>query len=235
MFPPWFPSDPSDRLHLLMFTLHALGAIGAFIMSMYCDVLHANQRAMIPHSIAPNDRSTTLMVTSNVSEALLFRAGFPWSQDAEFKSHVWNPYLLVVVFEWLTAGFALCTPRIWRSKAKEWVNIWLALGVTAVLVWFLRHYVLRKTPNSSFPTAMLILLVPSFAGAALVCLMYLTRINMLDPVPEHGEDTSMPGDQEHASQNVPLIPPANDPTDNNTHDGQAGSMTRRVIVQGRQW
>ena len=225
--PPWFPSDPNDRLHILMISLHAAGAIGAFIMSMYCDVLPANQQAMIPRSITTNNGNHSISLPPNISEALLFRAGFPWSQDEKFTTHVWNPYLLVVVFEWLTAAFALCTPLCWREKAKTWVEVWLGLGAVAVVMWFMRHYILYKTPQAVFPWAMAIILTLSFSATGNICYDYLEHC-------EHIARQQTQPDQEPPTPDNLLIPPAT-VTPDDTPEKSASAITRRVVVQGREW
>lgn len=210
-----------------MISLHAAGAIGAYVMSMYCSVLPANQQAMIPRSVAPSGGNLTISVPANISEALMFRAGFPWSQDAKFETHVWNPYLLVVVFEWLTAGFALCTPLCWREKAKDFVDIWLGAGATAVAMWFMRHYVFSKTPLAVFPWAMVFIVALSFVAAVLICYNYIdncAEIVANAPPPDQGP--SPPDD--------PIIPAAI-VTPEDPHEKTASAITRRVVMQGRTW
>lgn len=238
LVPPWFPTDPNDRLHLLMFSLHTVGAIGAYVMSMYCDVLLADQRAMIPHSIALSDGNVTMHTPQNVSEAQMFRAGFPWSQDSVLPSHIWNPYLLVVVFEWLTAAFAMCTIRGWRdTMGKDWVDLWLGAGVALVAFWFMRHYVFYKTAGAVFPVVMLLLLIPTFIGAALVCYMYLDKCEAIEKAHSKSASDGNPKDQNDLTPpDDPLVPDA--PAPENPTEKQraaAAAPTRKVVVQGRTW
>lgn len=222
IFPPWFPSDPDDRMHILMLSIHTAGAIGAYIMSMYCDVLRANQQAMIPRAVAPTGSNTSTILPTHISQALLFRAGFPWSQDAKFETHVWNPYLLIVAFEWLTATFAFCTIQCWRDKARDWVNVWTVLGSAAILLWFMRHYVFRKTDGAVFPWAMAFLVPLSFAAAVMICYNYLTKCEAFDADPLDKPEHASPAPEEDSL------------TPHEKTDSQ-GKNVRRTVIQGRTW
>lgn len=156
----FFPTDPAGRLYVALVALHASGAIAAFLMSMICDgAYRATQRAMQPVAIPSSG-------LRNVSGTQAFIAAFPWSEDGEFKNHLWNPYLLVVVFEWLTAGFVLCNLWDWLSKPLEYIQGWLALGVGATTVWFIVGQT-SETKKTDFCLPMFILVYISFAAAAL--------------------------------------------------------------------
>lgn len=228
VFPPWFPSESSDRLHLAAVVLHAAGAIGAYIMSTYCDVLPANQQARVPALIEGSVHNSSSLIAAGISDAQAFRAGFPMAQDAAFVTHVWNPYILIASFEWITAGFAMCTLRHWMHEVHERVIIWLYCGGTGVVLWYFRHYVFSSTEGSQFAYAMGILLALSYIAAVTTCSMYLEKEKKLDPVPT-GPDTMkppppIPEDPDALPDIIDVVPPQG-----------AIQVTRRIVVQGRQW
>jgi hypothetical protein len=220
----WVPSERHDRIHLVMVGLHAAGAIGAYAMSMYCDVLSANQRAMLPKSIHPMRKITNFSHHHAVSPVTAFRAGYPWSQDHEFPTHVWNPYLLVVAFEWITAAFALCTLRHFIHDTHKWVMIWVNAGLVACIFWFVRFYIFTKTQSAQFPAAMAIMLCISFAATTLATAMYMVKADALDPVTE--ASTPAHDKQEPGGNGTYQIQPSQE---------KRVSTTRRVQIQGRNW
>jgi hypothetical protein len=200
----FFPTDPKGRFYVALVALHASGAIAAFLMSMICDgAYHATQRAMRPVQIP----STGLQ---NVSAIQAYRAAFPWSEDRVYATHLWNPYLLIVVFEWLTAGFALCNLWEWLSKPLEYIMGWIALGLGATSIWFIvgQYAEAKKT---DFCLAMFFLVYLSFAAAALAVLRLA--------------DTVKQRKAAEAKQNYPENPDEPPP------DGDSTPL----LVQGRVW
>jgi hypothetical protein len=155
----YVPENRHDQFHLALAVLHASGAIGASLMCLICDgIPHATHRAMVP---------TTIPVAgSNFSEVLAFRAAFPWSEDRVLGTHLWNPFILVAAFEWLTAAFALCNTRQWLppDQVRTVAEIWLAVGAGLVAVW----YIFPWTREDGFCLAMLVTLGVSFGAAVMV-------------------------------------------------------------------
>lgn len=227
----WFPTERSDQIHMAMTALHGAGAIGTMVMVWWCDIAEANQVAMIPSAIPiPANAS------GNISEVKAYRAAFPWSEDAVFETHRWNPYILIMAFEWLTAGFALCNLWNWHKDVKDWAIGWISLGITPLFLWF----VLNPRRDSEFCTAMAIILVLSYIAAASVCSTYVTEKikwkwmenesnNHNREAEERGNDggggESEWGGEDEKSPSLPTMP------------GQEKPLTvgKRVIVDGRTW
>jgi hypothetical protein len=157
---PYLPTDRVDQFHLVVYILHTLAAITAASLALRCDTAQANQQAMIPTAIP-------LPPGSNISTVAAYRAAFPWSEDALFDSQSWNPYALIMAFEWITAGFALCNLRHFIPPARSISAAWMVLGVILVAAWFGSN-----SKSSEVCVAMLITLLLSFAAAGLQCELF---------------------------------------------------------------
>lgn len=156
----YLPTDPVDQFHLAVYILHTLAAITAASLALRCDTALANQQAMIPMAIP-------LPPHSNISAVAAYRAAFPWSEDAEFDSQSWNPYALIMAFEWLTAGFALCNLSHFVPLARPISAAWMSLGLVLVAAWFGSN-----SRNNEVCVAMLITLLLSFAAAGAQCELF---------------------------------------------------------------
>jgi hypothetical protein len=190
-----FPTDPMDRFHLAIFVLHSLGAMAAMIMSFSCDVAQANQQAMVPASIPLNP-------LGNISAVRAHRAAFPWSEDALFSTHSWNPYLLVMGFEWLTAGFALCNLSHFVSHTRGISAAWISVGGVLAMVWFGSN-----SKRSELCVAMFIILPLSYAAAALQCEMFYKDRLAHKQRPTHHQERQSRQEEEEALLHVdsPLV------------------------------
>jgi hypothetical protein len=248
----WLPTEPSDQFHLAITVAHTLGAIGAFIMAMRCDVLPANQKAMVPHAIQVSSWRMHANTTpggggANFSEVKAYLSAFPWSEDAVFSTHVWNPYLLVVAFEWLTAAFAMCNLWRWWRDVKTWTMAWITVGAGLVFLWIIRHYDWYKTPGAEFCTSMIIILVFSYALTAALCHMHLSRVESFPETNDNAGQTNFPsptapdypGDDN--TKQTPTVPYAPEQAGGDNGGGpgrnpeQESLVNRKVVVQGRIW
>jgi len=235
VFPPWVPSDNSDRVHLLIVILHTAGAIGAYLMSTICDVLPANQQAMIPARIDSTPSNTKVLLSTGITEAQAFRAAFPLAQDSPLTAYVWNPYILVASFEWITAAFAMCVLRRWIAPIRDLVLGWIVLGGVAVIGWYMRHYVFSDpADDAKLAIAMGIILFFSYVAAGVLCSMYLDKMNALDP-----SNTAPPTHEEQPPSVVPddtTVPDATWQASIHTpRPGGGGAPNNKVVIQGRVW
>lgn len=214
---PWPSLTHMDKMHLAMCVAHGLGGIVIISMALPCDVAQANQRAMLPATI-PIDLSTL-----NISAVRAHLAAFPWSEDNYFATHVWNPYILIAAFEWLTAAFALC--NLWHlTRHIQLVTLgWMGVGAALVAMWFLFNT--RRTTDTC--TAMVVTLAVSYAAGTWLCLSSLS---------ERGEQS-----EEHAQL---LTPPVDKPPEHEEYQedpqgpAQEQALTvrsRLVVEQGRTW
>jgi hypothetical protein len=194
----FFPTEPQGRFYVALVALHASGAFAAFLMSLICDgAYHATQRAMLPVAIPTSG-------LQNVSAIQAYRAAFPWSEDRVFTTHLWNPYLLIVVFEWLTAAFALCNLWDWLSKPLEYIMGWIALGLGATTVWFVvGQYAEAKKTDFCF--AMFLLVYLSFAVAALAVMRLAEMIKQRKDAEAKSGNPENPDEPQADGDSTPLL------------------------------
>jgi hypothetical protein len=183
----FFPTDPEGRFYLVLVALHAAGAFGAFLMSVICSgVPHAVQRAMLPTAIPSS-------ALQNVTAVQAFRAAYPWSEDREIEWYLWNPYVLIVAFEWLTAGFALCNLWDWLSNPFESILGWLGAGYVAIFFWMV-----YRGGDEKFCYAMHTFIALSFAAS------YVVITWVQDYKARSKEQQKADSEQQDASDSTPL-------------------------------
>ena len=136
-------------LRVVIFALHFLVALASLGVLFWpkCRVADLLQPATRDESVYDE----TAVCRGN--ETACFRQGLGWVDDVEVAGFEWNPYTGVVVFEWLTASFALYYLRDvegWpfqlvylgqRGKNNVWnlYNVWNALGLLLLCVaWCVR-------------------------------------------------------------------------------------------------
>ncbi len=223
-----------DKFHIGVCLLHGLGAIGAMVMSLACDTAKANQRAMKPTSIPwmVHNASTALWDAAGA-----FRGAFPWSEDGVFATHVWNPYLLIMAFEWLTAAFALCMlSNLKVERLMEWILGWLAVGAVFTAIWFGTN----SRRDTEFCTAMFITLILSYMATAALCVLHFQgkKGNKGNAHKNAGEGPERPrGDMEPDDHTT--SDPSGDPSaDTGPEEGQqeqALTVDSKLVLNGRVW
>jgi hypothetical protein len=113
--------------------IHGFGAILALSLSFACGSGNAVQTARVP---------TSLAVPRGLSSDLAFYTAYPWDEGGDLPGNTWNPFALIFVFEWLTAGFALRTLRYFTERPdillKTWIA-WLVAGTVAFMAWALTN------------------------------------------------------------------------------------------------
>ena len=123
-----------DIFRVVVFVLHFLAACGFVMVSFVCDVEGISQQGTydVMEQGYPD--------CEGAMKAQCFRAGVPWVDDAELDRHLWNPYEMIFVFEWISAGFAL----FYLRRALPWVRkyylclAWDGLGIVAIVFWHVR-------------------------------------------------------------------------------------------------
>ncbi len=116
----------TETFYVALPVLHAAGAFLALGLSFGCDTGQAVQTARSPYS---------LPVPPGISDTKSFMAAYPWDEGGEFQTHTWNPFALIFVFEWLTAGFALRPLQYWMDDKSWLLRIWIAWLVTGQAVF----------------------------------------------------------------------------------------------------
>lgn len=205
----------TDVLHLSLPVLHGLGALTAAGLSFGCDTGKAHQTARVPALIG-NASSTHPQ----------FLAAFPWDEGAEFVTHTWNPFALIIVFEWLTAAFAL---RPLRNVVKvpalltQLCLAWLFAGVAVFLGWTFSN-------SGGICVAQLCTVLVSFLATAAVCVWDGLVDTGYQPLPtpasgeqyadEHGRLWMIP-QRINGDTALVIIKPTND-----TSEAEAGVVWR---------
>lgn len=167
------PVTAKQAFYCALPVVHALGAILAMGLSFGCDTGKGQQTARVPR-VVPGQGNA------------YFVQAYPWDEDNEFVTHTWNPFALIFLFEWLTAGFALRTLVYYypdgRTILRVWLG-WLAAGLVVFIVW--------TATNSGGPcVAMLILGVFSFLASALLALAFFAWPDSLGQGLSQGKQVS---------------------------------------------
>lgn len=152
----------AEIFYMLLPALHAAGALLAMGLSFGCDTGQAQMTARRPLNVYQPE---------NLPRTTSFIAAWPWDEGPDFETHTWNPFALIFVFEWLTAGFAL-RPLQYYIYDKTWLLriwiTWLALGLAVFLAW-------TFTNTGGICPAMLATVCASFLMSAVVAVYSLLR------------------------------------------------------------
>jgi len=155
---------PRQGFYITLPILHGLSAIAALVICFYCDVGQMSHQARVPK--AP--RSIDVGAPFNNSTVKLYASAFRWAEDAEFVTHTWNPFALTMVFQWLTAGFALrnIAPLINDGITAAIWDAWLLAGYACFLTWSI-------VQPGAWCVAMFATVTASFVASAVICYMAL--------------------------------------------------------------
>jgi len=122
--------SPKQGFYIALPVLHGAAAIASLVICFYCNVRDISHQAKVPVALAiPFD-------AGNRSKQL-FLAGYPWAEDADFVTHTWNPFALIMTFQWLTAGFALrnVASLAWDGFISTIWCAWLIIGYALYVSW----------------------------------------------------------------------------------------------------
>lgn len=164
----------SNSVKLTAFSLHAGAAIAIAIVLFVCDTKRFGQKTtkMQVFDWANWKKSGAINGTCNSREQC-YRDAVPWADDDYLHRYKFNPYVLVFVFEWISASFAL----FYLRDMTDWIKIknlnllvtwlcvaWNALGLGVYFTWLVQR--------DSEGTAEMIVVFTSFGMAFLVHLFY---------------------------------------------------------------
>lgn len=146
-----------DAFRITVCVLHVVGAIVAAAFCFVCDAGKSQQLATVPFALP-----LAVSPLRNMSRARQARTAFPWGEDDEERYHVWNPFLLVLAFEWLTAGYAMSALAP-LAPAIFWPTLaWLGAGLAVVIAWLALN-------SGAIGVAMPTIVVGSFLVTILLC------------------------------------------------------------------
>lgn len=193
---PGQPHDTTRRItckqgfYITLPVLHGLSAIAALVICFHCNVGQMFHQARIPRAQSPVD----VGLPFNRSHVKLFLSAYHWAEDAEFTTHTWNPFALTMVFQWLTAGFALRNVAPLAHEgilASVWYG-WLVAGYVAFLTWSL-------VQAQAFCVAMFATVTVSFLASGLVCFAALGPPKLCS-LPSRGEKKKPAGNEGGATK-----------------------------------
>ena len=153
--------SPKQGFYLALPILHGIAAIASLVICFYCNVRESSQQARVPVVLPiPSNFSGTL------NKEIMYLAGFPWAEDAEFVTHTWNPFALIMTFQWLTAGFALrnVATLTWDGIISSAWCAWLVIGYTLYLAWSFAGF------GGPVCVAMFATVTVSYIASLLLCL-----------------------------------------------------------------
>lgn len=153
-----------DAFRIAVCALHVIGAIVAAVFCFTCDASKSRQLATIPFAMP-----LSVSPLRNMSRARQARVAFPWGEDEEEQHHAWNPFLLVLAFEWLTAGFAMSNLALLVPAIYWPTMVWLGAGLVVVISWL-------AVNSSVIGVAMPIIVIGSFVVTVILCIRFeITR------------------------------------------------------------
>lgn len=147
---------PRDGFHAFIVVLHTISSILATVIVFRCDAAKGNQQATIPFA---------LPLPPGIPEYAAYRGAYPHGEDGEYIGNTWNPYALILGFEWITVAFAICNLKPVLPNAQNYSWIWLGIGAVLLVVWNfanMRHMCF----------AMNVVLFGSYLMAAGVCVYF---------------------------------------------------------------
>jgi hypothetical protein len=112
--------------HSITVFLHFAATVMASVLLFKCNASRAFQRATIPYA---------LPLPVQASARSYERAGYPWAEDGAFVGNAWNPFALILAFEWITVAFAICNLEPYVTEARTYSSLWLTLGLIMVALW----------------------------------------------------------------------------------------------------
>lgn len=169
MLTPEHPNGQPDKarritcrqgFYITLPILHGLSAIAALVICFHCNVGQMFHQARIPRAQTPMQ----VGIPFNRSHVKLFLSAYRWAEDEEFHTHTWNPFALTMVFQWLTAGFALrnVAPLAHEGVVATVWYLWLVAGYAVFVTWSL-------VQAEAFCVAMFATVTVSFVASGLVC------------------------------------------------------------------
>lgn len=132
--------------------LHGFGAILALSLSFACGSGNAVQTARVP---------TPQLIPNGLNPDLAFYTAYPWDEGGDLPGNTWNPFALIFVFEWLTAGFALRTLKYFTDKPQALLRIWIAWLTAGVIVFMIWSF----TNSGGICPAMFVTVLASFLAS----------------------------------------------------------------------
>ena len=200
-----------NGFHIAIVVFHFISSVLATVLVFQCDVARGNQQATIPFALPP---------PPGITEIMSYRGGYPRAEDGEYVGNSWNPYALIMAFEWITVAFAICNLKPIMGNAQNYSWLWLAVGAILLVLWnFLNMH--------SMCVAMNLVLFWSFLAAAMICL-YFDEAHGKTLKKRKAATLILPSKQ--AQKDEPGTTPGNNSSNNNND-----SFLMKTSMDGREW
>ena len=112
--------------HLAVVALDFIATVVSTVFVFSCNVGIAQYNAVIPQRLPLEPNASSLMQYLDAS---------PWIEDTHFNTHSWNPFALILIFEWITLAFATCyLVDAWRYWGK-FAYAFDAIGAVFFICW----------------------------------------------------------------------------------------------------
>jgi len=146
-----------NLVRITAFTLHAIGALGVTFVSFLCK--HIDERTQWATGLAIEHTPEC-----DASPGQCFRGGTTWRYDQPVSSMGFNPFALILAFEWISGGFALYYLDQFKPGCKTWALGWIGVGGLVFFGWHV-HWVV-------YPSSEIFIGLLSFTLAILVLMSY---------------------------------------------------------------
>jgi len=107
-----------DIFRCVVAFLHACGAICSVVLCFTCEGAKIRQNWMIPSYAS----SLTGNCTNTTGEC--FRMNQDWNDYTVLSGYFFNPYVLIMIFQWITAAFSLFHTRHLRDGITIICDSW---------------------------------------------------------------------------------------------------------------
>lgn len=124
-------------LRCAAFAMHAAAALAVAVVLFQCNTAQYSDTGyhMLPLAWqAPNATGPNSTWVGPTTLAQAVRNGIPWADDEPLAHHRWNPFGLVLIFEFLSSAFALYYLKV--PYANYIAMTWLLVGFILYIAWF---------------------------------------------------------------------------------------------------
>lgn len=184
--------SPKQGFYIALPALHGAAAIASLVICFYCNVRDISHQARVPVALH------LPFSTPNMTDQL-FLAGYPWAEDADFVTHTWNPFALIMTFQWLTAGFALrnVAGLAWDGVISSVWCAWLLVGYGLYVSWSFTSL------GGALCVAMFATVTVSYLASLLICLASVGPPRLSCGRPRHNYD-AVPTNTHEPKNAVPV-------------------------------
>jgi hypothetical protein len=204
--------------HSITVFLHFAATVMASVLLFKCNASSAFQHATIPYA---------LPLPVQASARSYERAGYPWAEDGAFVGNTWNPFALILAFEWITVAFAICNLEPYVTEARTYSSLWLTTGLIMIAFWTFVNI-------GDISLFMSVVLVFSFLAAGFLC-EYFKDVHGKRVLPKKQGGKQVKPNQVAPSVVVVSTPRPEAPPPEPQATPGATRFLERTSMEGREW